>query len=514
MADWDIGGEQMSYAAQVGRSRAPIPRIARVLLGLLVAGALALNAARAASSVQADATGKQPVHPTPWEYAAYRIVVFIKIDPSAEWSPKRRADLTELIEKQARALVGGLWRLKASEAPAELHWDSAAEIGRVESDRVPKTALEADKVMLLGLTEANGRLTIRTRELDVRTQVWGAPLTVESRRSGELADQLVRALWQSFSPIVRIDGISDQGVVTCRVRGGALPPANHSLELIRPGTVLRPLIRHFDAQGKTARDGVFPVAWTWLQVEQTDGPTAMCRLISGVQEPLEFNHDGRSEYLGLAVTARANDSTNLIVRARGDSRTLEDVEVFARKFARGPPLLVGRTDEHGAVKIESPQIDSPMLYLRSGEDMLVRFPLVPGLEREVTIPVNDNGRRLETGDLVARAADELIDLVAQQALLKTRLQRELVSGRLDSATATLDTLKALKTSDAYVKSLDARRMSLPNLAGDPAAAAWLEKYLAEIKPLAGKLLSTQDIARLDDLLAKKRAAQQTSGAVK
>jgi hypothetical protein len=503
----------MSYAAQVDRSRAPVPWVAHAFLALLVA-AVASNAARGAGAAAVDATAKQPVRPTPWEYAAYRITVFIKIDPSAEWPPKRRADLIVDIEKQARASVGGLWRLKASEAPAELHWDSAAEIGRVGIDAVPKSAFEADKVMLLGLTEANGRLTIRSRELDIRTQVWGAPSTVDSRGSGELADQLVRALWQSFSSIVRIDSMSDQGAVTCRVRGGALPPANRSLELIRTGAVLRPLIRHFDAQGKTAHDGVLPVAWTWLQVEQTDGPTAICRLISGVQEPLELKYDGRTEYLGLAVTARANDSTNLIVRARGDNRPLEDVEVFARKSARGPPLLVGRTDEHGVVKIESPQIGVPMLSLRSGEDLLVRFPLVPGLEREVTILVEDNGRRLETGDLVARAADELIDLVAQQALLKTRLQRELVSGRLDAAAATLDTLKTLKSSDTFLKSLDARRMSLPNLTGDPAAAAWLEKHLAEIKPQAGKLLSSQDISRLDDLLTKKRSAQQASGAVK
>ena len=458
--------------------------------------------------------GDQSSPSVPWEYSAYRISLFIKIDPSDEWPPNRQADLIADVERQARSVVGGLWRLKASEAPADVRWTSAAEIGHVASDRFPATVLDSDKVMLFGLANVNGKTSIFVREFDVRTQCWGATLTVEPRKDGELADQIVRALWQCFSPVVRIDQITDRGVVTCRVRGGALPPVDHSLEIIRPGTVLKPIVRHYDSQGKTVRDGLFPVAWTWLRVEQADGPTANCRLVSGVQDPMELHYDGRTEYLGLAVTSREKTSTDVIVRSRGDDRPLEDVEVFARDSESAPPRLVGRTDDKGAVRIESPQVVAPMLYLRSGDDLLVKFPVVPGLEPKVTVSVEDNGRRLETGDLVAHASDELIDLVAQQALLKTRLQRELVAGRIDEAGATLDILKLLKTSDGFLKSLETRRRVLPDVAGDPAAAAWLEKRLAEIRPLAAKLLSSDDLTRLEGLLDKKRAAQQSGGAAK
>jgi len=284
-----------------------------------------------------------------------------------------------------------------------------------------------------------------------------------------------------------------------------LPPTDHSLEIVRPGVVLRPLIRHFDAQGRTVRDGVFPVHWTWLRVEQSDGATATCRLETGVQDPIELRYDGRTEYLGLAVTTRATASTELIVRARGDNRPLEDVEIFARGPGGAPANMVGRTDENGAVTIESPRVEVPMLYLRSGDDLLARFPIVPGAEPKVTIAVEDNGRRLETGDLVSRSSDELIDLVAQQALLKTRLQREMVAGRLDAATSTLTILKSLKTSEAFLESLDDRRAALSGLASDASAAAWLDKRLAEIKPLAAKLFSSQDLARLEGLLERKRA---------
>ena len=460
---------------------------------------------------QGEGTAQQAAHPTAWEYAPYRITIFVEIDASAEWTPKRRFDLTADIERRAHSFVGGLWRLTVREAPAELHWDSAAGISRVSADQLPQAAFDADKVMLLGLTAGrDGQQSIHAREFDVRTRIWGAPWTattlmVKSRSDSDLADQLVRTLWQSFCPIARIDRISDQGMVVCRIRGGALPPTDHSLEIVQPGTVLRPLIRHFDAQGRTVRDGVFPVHWTWLRVEQCDGATATCRLETGVQDPIELRYDGRTEYLGLAVTARATTSTELIVRARGDNRPLEDVEIFSRGSGGAPPNMVGRTDENGAVTVESPRIEVPMLYLRSGDDLLARLPIVPGVEPKVTVLVEDNGRRLETGDLVSRASDELIDLVAQQALLKTRLQREMVAGRLDAAVATLSTLKTLKTSEAFLKSLDDRRAARPNLAGDPAGAAWLDKRLAEIKPLAANLLNSQDLARLDSLLERKRS---------
>ncbi len=485
-----------------------------VALSALVSAGPLWRSAQAAGLTGIESTATAPAHPTPWEYSAYRVSLFIKIDPSDDWPPKRRADLIADIEHRTRSVVGGLWRLKASEVPADVRWNSAAEISHVATDRLPPTVFEADKVMLLGLANVNGKTSFLVREFDVRTQSWGAALTAEPRKDGELADQIVRALWQCFSPIVRIDQIADRGVVTCRIRGGALSPVDHSLEIMRPGTVLKPIIRHYDAQGKTAPDGLFPVAWTWLRVEQADGPTATCRLVSGVQDPIDLHYDGRTEYLALAVATRERTSTDLIVRARGDDRPLEDVEVFARDSDMALPRLVGRTDEKGAVRVESPQVAAPMLYLRSGNDLLVKLPVVPGLEPRITVSVEDNGRRLETGDLVARASDELIDLVAQQALLKTRLQRELVAGRIDEAGATMGILKQLKTSDSFLKSLDARRRALPDLAGDPVAVAWLEKRLGEVKPLAAKLLSSEDLTRLQDLLDKKRAAQQASGAVK
>ncbi|HEV3416918.1 MAG TPA: hypothetical protein VG056_08905, partial [Pirellulales bacterium] len=240
--------------------------------------------------------------------------------------------------------------------------------------------------------------------------------------------------------------------------------------------------------------------------EEVDGATAKCRLFTGVDDPLQLKYDGRTEYLGLRTAAPTDSSTNLIIKARGpDELPLEDLQIFEQSPIEKAPRPVGRTDERGAIRIESTG-GAEMISVRSGGELLTQFPLVPGVEKSVVAAVQDNGRRLETGDLVARLSEELIDLVAQQTVLEARFQRQLVRGDLDEAEKTLAILKSLKTSDSFLKSIDDRRAALPSAASDAAAAAWLDKRLDEIKPLATKyLVDSQGLARLQGVLTSLRS---------
>jgi hypothetical protein len=444
-----------------------------------------------------------------WENSPYRILVYVLLDPAPEWRTDRRANLLTEIRSQSQSLIGGLWQLKVVDAPPELKWNTASEIESVATDSIPQAALDHDKVMLLGiLSPGSGRHQFQVREFDVRTRIWG-PAYVEVPRPGsDFAQEALRALWKAFRPLVRIDEISEQGTVTARVRGGDLPPAMRRLELVSPGMALRPITRHFDRNGRTLGDGVFPVAWTLLNVEDVTGATAKCRLFTGVEDPLELKYDGRTEYLGIRTAAPTNSSTELMIKARGpDGIPLEDLEVFGQSPIEKTPHPLGRTDERGAIKIEAASgIELEMVSVRSGGELLARFPLAPGVEKRVVVEVQDNGRRLETGELVARLGEELIDLVAQQTVLEARFQRQLVRGDLDEAERTLGTLKTLKTSESFLKSIDDRRAALPTAASDAAAAAWLDKRLEEIKPLATKhLIDSQVVARLQGVLTSLRS---------
>jgi hypothetical protein len=321
----------------------------------------------------------------------------------------------------------------------------------------------------------------------------------------ELADQAVRAAWRSFRPFGRIESVADQAV-TVRIRGGGLPAASPAMNLARPGSVWQLIIRHFDATGRTAKEGVFPIADTWLRTGAVDGATAHCELVTGVQDPLALQYDGRTEYLALAVTGRPSDGTSLVCRSHGPpERPLPGLDILVRDAANHPPRLIGRTDSSGTFRLTGKHPDVLMVYIRSGDDLLARLPLVPGLESSTTIHLDDTGRRPESARFVAAMRVDLLDLAAQKQTLMARFQRQVINGQLDDATKTAETLRTLSTSEQFLKSLDARRAELGTTLADPAATAWLDKQLAEIKSsVPTSLLSASDLASLDNVLATMR----------
>lgn len=480
---------------------------------LLFATALfAASAARASETPApspagpaAAASTDKTAWPASWEYSPYQIVLYVEFDSSAAWPADRRAALLAELESQVRLQIGGLWQLKVFESPAELHWNSAADIARVTAESLLPAALRSEKAMLLGIRPlVGGRHECYAREYDARTQNWGSVRDEIQRAGSTLPDEIVLELWSLFRPLLRIEAISESGVVTVRARGGSLPTAMPKDSLIKEGAVFRPHVRHFDAKGQTIKHGVFAVDWTWLAADKIDGAVLKCSLTSGVQNPLELKLDGRTEYLAIATPVAPGAATELVIQARGTERPLEDLEVLARSGDEKSPRLVGRTDSRGAIKLAASSAVQ-IVDVRSGDDLLARFPLVAGFEPSMVVQADDNGRRLESGNLVAQLDEELIDLVTQQTVLKARFQRQVVHGNLDAAEKTLTAIKSLKTSETFLKSLDERRAALADVVASPTAAAWLDKHLDEIKPLATSyLLDAKAVSRFESILTAVR----------
>ncbi len=454
-----------------------------------------------ASSPTTSAGG--PALRASWEFSPYRVLVYVKSTASPRAAPLRLAEFAAALDSEREKQLGGIWKLTVSAAPAKLPWDLPGEPQRVTADQLAVSPNSQDKVLLLGIDGAAAETVLTVRELDVRTGLWGATTTTLVPPAERVPAAALRALWDAFSPLVRIDDIADTGV-TCRIRGGGLLPSGKGPELLKPGDVLLPIVRHFDAQGETVKGGVFPVAWTWLSVESAEAGLARCSLSTGVQEPLALVYDGRTEYLGLTVRTRAADATELVVHARGPGdKPLEDLEILARIGKDKQPQPIGRTDARGAVKIESPKIELLTLYVRSGSDLLARVPLVPGVEPTLALAVDDNGRRADSGRFIASLDSALLDIIAQKSMLALRINREFAGHEFDKVEKTFGELKALPTAEAFSAAMDAGRAKLKSGANgtDAAAAAWLDKQFAEIKPLAAAyLLTPQQLAAMDAAL--------------
>ncbi len=466
--------------------------------------AAALVAVQSLVAADRTAHAADAAHPASWEFLPYRIVVYVEFDAAPDWTSDARGTFVSELESRAHSLVGGVWDLRVAEAPADLRWNSTADIARVAGDSVLAAALDADKLMLVGVGRSiDGRRECRIREFDLRSENWGPVFASSQPSRVGLTDGLAAALWAAFRPLLRVEAMPGPGLIVACVRGGELPIATPAHSLVREGWAFRPLVRHFDARGRTLKNGVFPIDWTLLIVDSAGGAMARCHVATGIEDPLDLKLDGRTEYFGLAAITPRKTSTELTVRARGTQRPLEDIEILAQRPSEKSPRLVGRTDSQGTIKLES-NGDVATIFLRSGDDLLARFPLVAGLDRSVTAQVNDNGRRLESGQLVTRLSDELIDLVAQETALKTRFRRQVVRGDSQEATKTLAAMKSLKTSEAFLKSIEDRRASLSDIVSGPAAVAWLDKQLDAIKPLATKyLLDAKAVAQLEAAMSDR-----------
>jgi hypothetical protein len=327
--------------------------------------------------------------------------------------------------------------------------------------------------------------------------------------AADLTQATLRTLWTVFRPVARIDSVPTPDgpqEAALRLQGGDLPLGGHGLELARPGSAWQPIVRHTDAAGHTLSKGVYLLPWTWLQTLRTVGSLAQCRMVSAIGDPIDLHYDGRTEYLALAVNARSGTSTELTVLADGTGdRPLEDLEVLSRE-GDGPLKAVGRTDANGRLSISSEALSLLTVYIRSGDELLLRLPLLCGVEPTATVRVEDNGRRPATARLVADASGQLLDLAAQQQLLVARFQRQIVAGKSDEAEATLAALSSLPTSEKFASSLDAQKAGLVILANDPAAAAWLDKQLTTVKTLVARnLIDGGTLGKLHDTLIAARS---------
>ena len=388
-----------------------------------------------------------------WDMSSYRVQIYVRIDAAPGWTAARRKEFVAEVANRAAGLVGGVWQVEAAEAPADLHWDHASALDHVILDAIPAAAMDRDKVILLGIEQsAEHAPSILARELDVRTRLWSGVVTQPgsslAASTADLAQDAVRAAWKSFRPLARIETIADQGV-TIRIRGGGIAAGNSAKQLARTGSVWQPIIRHFDVAGKTVKDGVFPIAATWLRTGKIEGATVHCSLVTGVQDPLALEYDGRTEYLALAVSGQPSTGTAIVCLTHGPpERPLAGLDILVRDTADHPPRLVGQTDSSGTFRLTIATPDVLTVYIRSGDDLLSRFPLVPGLEPTMTIRLDDTGRRPESARFVEAMRMDLLDLATQQRLLATRFQHQVINGQLDDAAKTISTLQHLSTVGA------------------------------------------------------------------
>lgn len=449
-----------------------------------------------------------------WEFSPYQVRACLAFDNQPEFTPDFAEQTRLEVNSRADIVFFATWKLEAALANSKVAGQLLTQWEKLSYDSVKvgePELLKGDKLYLLAISKEGGGYLIRARELDLRTRVLGP--TVE-RQCGALP-AIPLAAWDAltacFVPLAKIETVSAKEV-TARVRAGGLITDPASPALIQPGDALRPIIRRNERTGEPAKiNGIQPVAWTVLNVLSRTDALLQCSIASGYRTPIPTRASARLERLAVVARPRL-PATRVVLKSRGkDPHPLTGYEIYVKGVDDKPTQLLGVTDWRGSIEVPRGDILVRTLYVKNGNQLLARLPLVPGDEHEVVATTIEDDFRLQTEGFVTALQGRVTDLVARREILAARFRKRLTEAKLGDAETLLEEYRGLESRDELLKELDKHQGQIAD--NDAALDKLTQARIAKLMGEARKLLLNKYLdPETKNVLAKELEKARTGNA--
>jgi len=422
-----------------------------------------------------------------WEFSPYDVNICLAVAEEPEFTPAFAALARKELGDRADIVFFATWKTAVVPPNSNVAGKLLSQWDKLNFD-VVKTGdpglVKGDKLYLLAVTRDDGDFLIRGRELDLRTRVMGP---TNERRCGALRG-VPLACWDvvaaSFVPLAKIESILPKGV-TARVRAGGLITDPGSPALIQPGDSLRPIIRRNERTGEPAKNGIQAVAWTILSVQSRTDALLDCTIVSGYRTPIPTRANARMERLAVVARPRL-PATRVVLQSRGkDPHPLTGYEVFVKGIEDKPTELLGVTDWRGSIEVPRGDVPVRTLYVKNGNQLLARLPLVPGDEREAVASTIEDDYRLQTEGFVLALQGRVTDLVARREILAARIRKRIADGKAGEAELLLEDYRQLESRDELIKEVDSQQAVVGDneAAMDKLTKARINKLMGEARTL-------------------------------
>ncbi len=412
-----------------------------------------------------------------------------------------------------------------------------------------------EKVMLLSIEQVNGGHRVSCREYDVRVQELTpvqSSFSIDPAMTGPSAARLIR---DSFRPVAFLAG-SAKGTDELEffLQAGELVPPDQSAAQIAEGDILRPFLRHMERRDPKKLRLLQRLDLTYIRVTDFNQQLAATDLstedqdvsipdasadpnaqyvdrgrISGVlisHGMAPFGGRGRNvEQLALRQRPMADSSeVQLVLKAREDRPLVcYRVDRVAKLRYKDESLVPAErvvSDREGKIRISVDSQNSTFwLYVYSGSLLLARVPYAPGLVETDVILLPDDSIRLGVEGELYLFRDQLVDVVAQQAVFKGMAKQAAAKGevaKLEEAIKGIESLPGKKDFDAQLNAIRRpaidRARELRNRSAErnvnrlcDAMATSLDKFFASDKLVK----QMQEIQQLRSLAAQRAAAATT-----
>lgn len=440
-----------------------------------------------------------------WEYQPYRIRVLIAVDAPGGLADELSADLPAYIQRRAAATSGPAWHLDAGLANGAVR---AAIINSFDQETdfamPPEFVSERDKLMLVSITWLPDGITLRSREYDAYLQQWGNTHERECRQQTAAADDLFSLVVATFAPLARLEiEPANPQTVKLTPRGAALPLNTEGRRWCRAGDVFLPMMRKTARNGELEKNGVAPVAWTYIEAAAEKDNSLTFHVRSGSRRPFGLRRQARVEQLAIAIPPSDAPTILRLQERKNVQKALVGYEVVAENGSGAAATRLGVTDALGEVKIPPDRPRIEMLQIKHGSQLLAKLPVVRGAERRIEVAIPDDDARLAADMRLAAVREDLIDVVARRNILMARARQKIEKRDFKTASELLRTLDELPGNPQFNLTLENEARLIRS--DDPQIQKKIDQLFKATQILTTKFLDLRPINQIHDEL---REAQQ------
>jgi hypothetical protein len=439
-----------------------------------------------------------------WAESPYRITAFVSTNPGDFTAAERESLLREWSE-QVATHCGAAWRFTAQSATPEMDGEIATRLDALDADAwtaLVTDAVSVDKHLLVRIVCDAGGHEIAVREFDFTTRQFGSVIRRRARGRPRVSQELLRAALDAFSPLIALQRATGDTVVGT-VRAAALVDDGSPL-LVARGAPLISVIRVEDRLGRSRSEQITRLPLTVLEVTSVDAAEVTCKIHSATRHRLGARTSLRLARYGLAVRPSQRPTRIVLNSLSTTPQPLVDYELV-EAGETADPLVIGRTDFRGAVELAADRRSWRMIYVRQGDHLLARLPIIVGWEPEVTVSLPSNDVRLRAEGFAAALQEEVIDTVARRQILAARLKQRLAAGDYDDAEKILGQLQRLATSRQFEQRLQQARTQF--VGENARVQQHIDALFLSTRQSLARYLDPKEIERYETQLAEARRAR-------
>jgi hypothetical protein len=138
-------------------------------------------------------------------------------------------------------------------------------------------------------------------------------------------------------------------------------------------------------------------------------------------------------------------------KATSDTKPTESKEAEASKGTGKPVAEKAAAKRYGEVALKVPLY---LYYIKNGETLLARLPIVTGFQETETASLPDDRRRLEAEAFLKGLQGEVLDVVVRRKILESRIKQKLAAGAVEEADRLLGELKRVKSYEKMSEQIE------------------------------------------------------------